>query len=638
MRTKVKWKWAGGLCFLIFCLLAIGLFFAASGNGAATAYAATSRSAVCTTKGKIENQNGGILRDAPTANYTITMESLDASGTGTLENNAVIDWTYVTFIINVTSVDEHASYTLSRDGVNIAGGDLSGKSSMTICSASLTDGNYVFTYVGTYTVKRVATYVNARYVYRFTVDNTAPVCELKAGDGLISSGDNTAKSITFSAEDKHFDRIYYKSPSASSFSSTTKTSYTVDAKASNSGWWSFYASDSLGQRSETVKAYLDCMPPKMKLSNGISFGSTVGQSFTVTASDEVSSSKLYVKYESEEWFSSGNSYTVPNTERNGRYYFYAEDGNGNRSETSWVVLSTEEPVGRIIKSETDNSVAFTWDSDYWSATLDGRPYNKETWIVAEGNHRIVLSNNAEKSKTYTFSIDHCYIAKESKDSNCKENGWVKYECLQCGDTKESVIYAKGHQYSVQKQPATCTSQGRSTYTCTVCGYSYTEEDSGLPTGHSFTSRIKKEPTCTEDGIRENVCDLCGEVTETKINAHGHNYEITDVQSTDGNTRRTYTCSICGDSYTQELGNQYEEVSNYVEYLFEQYRPYMIWVFLATAGVWSIAIGIALIIAHKNEDKEKAKKMLVNYVIGIIVIFAILVAAPFLVRGIAALVT
>ena len=80
------------------------------------------------------------------------------------------------------------------------------------------------------------------------------------------------------------------------------------------------------------------------------------------------------------------------------------------------------------------------------------------------------------------------------------------------------------------------------------------------------------------------------------------------------------------------------ISNYVEYLFEQYRPYMIWVFLATAGVWSIAIGIALIIAHKNEDKEKAKKMLVNYVIGIIVIFAILVAAPFLVRGIAALVT
>ena len=76
----------------------------------------------------------------------------------------------------------------------------------------------------------------------------------------------------------------------------------------------------------------------------------------------------------------------------------------------------------------------------------------------------------------------------------------------------------------------------------------------------------------------------------------------------------------------------------MEYLFEQYRPYMVWVFIATAGVWSIAIGVAIIIAQKNEDKEKAKKMLINYVVGIVIIFSIIVAAPFLVRGIATLVT
>mgnify|MGYP003313020390 FL=1 len=74
------------------------------------------------------------------------------------------------------------------------------------------------------------------------------------------------------------------------------------------------------------------------------------------------------------------------------------------------------------------------------------------------------------------------------------------------------------------------------------------------------------------------------------------------------------------------------------YLFEEYSPYMMWVFLATAGVWSIAMGIAIIIATKNEDKVKAKKMLVNYGIGLVVIFVLLVAAPYLVRGIAALVS
>ena len=65
---------------------------------------------------------------------------------------------------------------------------------------------------------------------------------------------------------------------------------------------------------------------------------------------------------------------------------------------------------------------------------------------------------------------------------------------------------------------------------------------------------------------------------------------------------------------------------------------MIWVFLATAGVWSIAMGVAMIVAHKNDDKEKAKKMLVNYLIGLVAIFGILVACPYLVKGIAVLVT
>lgn len=174
--------------------------------------------------------------------------------------------------------------------------------------------------------------------------------------------------------------------------------------------------------------------------------------------------------------------------------------------------------------------------------------------------------------------------------------------------------------------------------CQVCDYEISESDGSLPTGHDYTSTTVRAATCTEEGLRRSVCDICGYSYETRIPAVGHNYQITDVKSSNGNTRRTYTCSVCGDSYVQELGDQYEEVSNYVEYLFQQYQPYMIWVFLATAGVWSIAIGVALIIAHKNEDKEKAKKMLVNYVVGLVVIFCIIVACPFLVRGIASLVT
>ena len=47
------------------------------------------------------------------------------------------------------------------------------------------------------------------------------------------------------------------------------------------------------------------------------------------------------------------------------------------------------------------------------------------------------------------------------------------------------------------------------------------------------------------------------------------------------------------------------------------------------------MGVFFAIAQKNEDKEKARKMIRNYVIGLVVIFAILVACPYLVKGIAA---
>lgn len=57
----------------------------------------------------------------------------------------------------------------------------------------------------------------------------------------------------------------------------------------------------------------------------------------------------------------------------------------------------------------------------------------------------------------------------------------------------------------------------------------------------------------------------------------------------------------------------------------------------TAGVWSIVMGVFFAIAQKNEDKEKARKMIKNYVIGFVVIFAILVACLHLVKGIAVLI-
>lgn len=228
---------------------------------------------------------------------------------------------------------------------------------------------------------------------------------------------------------------------------------------------------------------------------------------------------------------------------------------------------------------------------------------------------------------------------ETVSATCEEGGYTKHTCSRCGDSyTDNQSQPLGHNFIMTTKEASCEEFGMTVYTCQVCGYEHTEETGAYPTGHNYSNFIVKAATCTEDGERRYVCDKCGDEYTEVIAAPGHSYVITDSTSENGKTTRVYTCTICGDSYTQELGDQYDEVTSYVEDLFEKYRPYMIWVFLATAAIWSIVMGVFFAIAHKNEDKEKARKMIVNYFVGLIVIFAILVACPYLIRGIAALVT
>ena len=238
----------------------------------------------------------------------------------------------------------------------------------------------------------------------------------------------------------------------------------------------------------------------------------------------------------------------------------------------------------------------------------------------------------------TQALGHNYET-EVVAATCTEGGYTIYICSRCGNSYiDSVTQPLGHSYVATTKEATCTEYGKTVNTCQTCGYEVSENNGVYPTGHNYTITLLSSATCTEAGKRKYVCDSCNyEYTQT-ISATGHNYAITSTSSKSGVTTRIYTCTVCGDSYTQELGDQYEEVAFFVEDLFEQYRPYMWWVLLSTAGIWSIVMGVSFAVAQKNEDKERAKKMIVNYFVGLVVIFTILVACPLLIRGIAALIT
>ena len=298
---------------------------------------------------------------------------------------------------------------------------------------------------------------------------------------------------------------------------------------------------------------------------------------------------------------------------------------------------TPPPEATFAYGTADNRVSITWTATGCTATLNGKSYTKGTWITQEGSYEFIITDGEGQSTRYPFTIAH-YYTTAIVPATCSERGYTRHTCKQCGhfyDTDSTPIL--GHKYIESTVYASCTTEGGIKHTCTVCDYSYLT-DIVYASGHSHTSTVLKEATCTANGQRHEKCDFCNDEETVTIPALGHNYLIIEVTKVGKTTQRKLQCSNCGSTYTENLGNQYEKVGSYMELIFNTYRPYMVLVFVGTAGVWSIFIGISYIIAKKNEEKEKAKRMLVNYIVGLIAIFSILVACPYLIRGITALVT
>jgi transglutaminase-like putative cysteine protease len=99
------------------------------------------------------------------------------------------------------------------------------------------------------------------------------------------------------------------------------------------------------------------------------------------------------------------------------------------------------------------------------------------------------------------------------DSACGVDGTKTAVCDHgCGE-KDTVIdigSAKSHDYSTVVTAPTCTENGFTTHTCSLCRDTYT--DSVVPAmGHSFTNYISDHnASCTADGTKTAVCDHgCG---------------------------------------------------------------------------------------------------------------------------------
>lgn len=211
---------------------------------------------------------------------------------------------------------------------------------------------------------------------------------------------------------------------------------------------------------------------------------------------------------------------------------------------------------------------------------------------------------------------HDYEVKDRQEPTCTTDGYVLSVCKACGDEKQEVLPATGHQHTEIRnkkeatckaegytgdmyckdcgeklsdgktiakttehtwdggkvtKAATCTEKGVKTYTCTVCGATKTEEIAA--TGHQHTEvRNKVEATCTKEGYSGDVyCTDCGTKLSsgTEIARKAHEYE--ERERNEANCKRNgyilFVCKVCGDEKREVLpktDHQHTEIRNKVE--------------------------------------------------------------------------
>ena len=160
----------------------------------------------------------------------------------------------------------------------------------------------------------------------------------------------------------------------------------------------------------------------------------------------------------------------------------------------------------------------------------------------------VLPFFAKCDKDHT-AADLETVTVTGKAATCTEDGVEDaVKCAECGYVVSGgkVIPSTGHSYTskVTKAP-TCTAKGVRTYTCANdSNHTYTEEIAA--TGHVTWSEwtVTVAPTCDAKGVETRTC-VCG-ISETReVPATGH-------PDADGNK----ICDVCGHDW-----NEYEEEDN-----------------------------------------------------------------------------
>lgn len=218
----------------------------------------------------------------------------------------------------------------------------------------------------------------------------------------------------------------------------------------------------------------------------------------------------------------------------------------NNCEHSWV----KGAIGDITSRIEDSTCTIPYNVAYACTKCDA--YKWVYYKDPKGHIPGKVIRVEREANCYTEGLQLRECLRPAEDGGCQSHAyyetipmtqhhWVDGKCTICGD---ECTHTYGEKTIVT--PATCTTYGSYTKTCTTCGYVYKGQ---IPkTQHNYEWKVTTHATCNRTGVETKTCTNCGKTYgQRTIPATGeHNWETVETipATCTSKEKQKQECTVC----------------------------------------------------------------------------------------------